>query len=136
MKNFKNSLIAISAICMAAVSAVAPMSASAAQTTDSAVSESISDVAYEYTVDGDSFSFYDNVHSISIVDGTLKDGKDISFYGLNEQGDLAVVSSMFRLMKARALLLPTIQWFTLLTLTAIFLKLREISAQMICSTLI
>lgn len=91
MKNFRNSLIAISTICMAAVSAVAPMSASAAQITDSAVSESISDVAYEYTVDGDSFSFYDNVHSISIVDGTLKDGKDISFYGLNDQGDLAVV---------------------------------------------
>lgn len=91
MKKLKNSLIVISSLCMAAISIAAPMSANAAEISDSSVSESISDAAYEYTVDGDTFSFYDNVHSISIVDGTLKDGKDISFYGLNEQGDLAVV---------------------------------------------
>lgn len=92
MKKFKKSLAILSTICIAAASAIAPMSANAALVPeDAAVTQSVADTAYNYTVDGDTFSFYDNVHKISIVDGTLKDGKDISFYGLNDEGNLAVV---------------------------------------------
>ena len=79
MKKFKKSLAILSTICIAAASAIAPMSANAALVPeDAAVTQSVADTAYNYTVDGDTFSFYDNVHKISIVDGTLKDGKDIS----------------------------------------------------------
>ena len=46
---------------------------------------------YAYTVNGDSFDFFDYTRSISITGGTLKNGRDISYYGLNDAGNLAVV---------------------------------------------
>lgn len=55
------------------------------------IEEEAINTGYAYSADGDTFDFYDYTHKITIAGGTLKDGKDISFYGLNDEGNLAVV---------------------------------------------
>ncbi len=92
MKKFRRSIAVISTICMAATSLIAPLSASAEELVPEAdLTEAVSVSDYDYSVDGELFDFRDNVHNITIAGGTLKDGKDISFYGLSDNGDLAVV---------------------------------------------
>ena len=83
MKKMRNLLTALMAVAMLA--GTSSVSAFAAEP------EEIAAANYAYTVDGETFSFYDYQHQISITDGTLKNNKDISFYGLNDAGNLAVV---------------------------------------------
>ncbi len=83
MKKMRNLLTVLMAVTMLATTSA--VSAAAAET------EATASQNYAYTVDGENFSFYDYQHQISITDGTLKNNKDISFYGLNDEGNLAVV---------------------------------------------
>ena len=46
---------------------------------------------YSFSVSGESFDFSDRCHNINILNGSLKNGMDISFYGLNDDGNLAIV---------------------------------------------
>ncbi|MBR4320228.1 MAG: hypothetical protein IKP69_09325 [Oscillospiraceae bacterium] len=83
MKKMKNLLTVLMAVTM--IASTSAVSAFADEP------EEIAAENYAYTVDGENFSFYDYQHQISITDGTLKNSKDISFYGLNDAGNLAVV---------------------------------------------
>ena len=90
MKKMRNLLIAMMTISMLAGTSTVSMVSSASDA--EAINEDIVAAKnYAYTVDGDTYSFYDYQHQISITDGALKDGKDISFYGLNDEGNLATV---------------------------------------------
>lgn len=86
MKKIRNLLTALTALTMLAGIAAMPAAAEEPEEMQEPVAET-----YAYTVDGSTFSFYDYQHQISITDGTLKNDKDISFYGLNDAGSLAVV---------------------------------------------
>lgn len=90
MKKMRNLLIAIMTASMLAGTSVLPMISSASDAEENQ-EEIIASEGYAYTVDGDAYSFYDYQHQISIENGALKDGKDISFYGLNDEGNLATV---------------------------------------------
>ncbi|MBE6876310.1 MAG: hypothetical protein E7496_06230 [Ruminococcus sp.] len=90
MKKMRNLLIAVMTISMLAGTSAVSMVSSAADA-EAINEETVAAENYSYTIDGDTYSFYDYQHQISIVDGTLKDGKDISFYGLNDDGNLATV---------------------------------------------
>lgn len=84
MKKIRNMLTAVLALTMLTAT-VASVPAFADDVNEAP------DGNYSYTVDGDTFSFYDYQHQITIENGTLKNEKDISFYGLNDEGNLAVV---------------------------------------------
>ena len=84
MKKFRNLIACAMAFTTIAGTSAPVLSVSA---NDSAETSQ----AYSYTTDGETFSFYDYSHNITISDGSLKNGKDISFYGLNDEGSLAVV---------------------------------------------
>lgn len=93
MKKAERILSALTAVCIASSLSV-PMYSAADEiiaNDEVTISESAQESGYQCTVNGDIFSFYDNVHGISIIDGMLKNGRDISFYGLNNDGNLAVV---------------------------------------------
>ncbi|MBR1554978.1 MAG: hypothetical protein IJ644_06240, partial [Oscillospiraceae bacterium] len=90
MKKMRNLLIAMMTISMLAGTSAVSMISSAADT-EAADVTAVAAENYAYTVDGDTYSFYDYQHQISIENGALKDGKDISFYGLNDEGNLATV---------------------------------------------
>ncbi len=89
MKKCKRMVIALTAFSVLAGS-VAPISAGAEESDvpDQAVEE-VS--GYTASVANDIFDFYDYDNGISIIGGTLNNGKDISYYGLNDEGNLATV---------------------------------------------
>lgn len=88
MKRNKKMVIAMLALAIAAGSGAVPMTVSAANAAG-VVSEALG--GYTYSVAGDTFDFYDHDNRITILGGVLKGGKDISYYGLNDDGDLATV---------------------------------------------
>lgn len=68
-----------------------PTSADTLTIGDSSSVEEVVMSGYNVDINGDTFTFNDYDNGISIVNGTLKNGKDISYYGLNNDGNLATV---------------------------------------------
>ncbi len=89
MKKCKRMVIALTALSVLAASAM-PITASAEEIdVQSQAAEELS--GYIASVAGDVFDFYDYSNGISIIGGNLNNGKDISYYGLNDEGNLATV---------------------------------------------
>ena len=89
MKKNKKTVIALAVLSLLTSSAAMPLAVSAAENVSNQIIEEIS--GYSVSVSDDIFDFYDYEHDISIIGGTLNNGKDISYYGLNDEGNLATV---------------------------------------------